>query len=264
MVTTSPYTRAGSPARGAPGRRGSSVRPYDAAFLAALETRLQNGEHLALYGPRGSGKSTVLAELESRLVRAHVPCGLSAVTSTLDDVTRALARAYPAVDTLEVTRRTARYRLRTAADQRAGVLLLDHLDCVSNAMVSFLRRLHGGLVGALSAVDVDDQRERQNMKPWRFGALSMRMPLTSARRLRRLLDARRESLNLPALEPEAQQRLLGAAKGRPGWIVQCTELARDGRYWSGQKLFLTVLCTDTEVAVRYGALDLVRPAAPRH
>jgi hypothetical protein len=264
MVTTSPCATAGSPACGPRDRRGSNVRPYDAALVAALETRLENGEHLALYGPRGSGKSTVLAELESRLVRARVPCGLSAVTSSLDDLTRALARAYPAVDTLEVTRRTARYRLWRAADGRAGVLLLDHLDFVSNAMVSFLRRLHGGIVGALSAVDVDDHRERQKMKPWRFGALSVRMPLTSARRLRRLLDARREALNLPALEPEEEQRLLAAAKGRPGWIVQCTELAREERYWSGRRLFLTVLCTDTEVAVRYGDLGLIRPAAPRH
>lgn len=264
MVTSSPCASTGSPACGPPRRCGSSLRLQDAAFLAALETRLTNGEHLALYGPRGSGKSTVLAALESRLVRAHVPCGRAAVTASLDDVTRALASAYPAVDTLEVARRTARYRLWTAADRRAGVLLLDHLDCVSNAMVSFLRRLHGGVVGVLSAVDVDDHRERQNMKPWRFGALSVRMPLTPARRLRRFLHARHASLHLPALEPDEEHRLLSAAKGRPGWIAQCLELAQDARYWHDRRLFLTVLCTDTEAAVRYGALDWLRPAAPGH
>ncbi len=264
MAITSPCAGTDGPACGPIRRRGSSMRLHDPGFLAALETRLQNGEHLALYGPRGSGKSTVLAELESRLARAHVPCGRATVTASLDDVTRALASAYPAVDTLEVARRTARYRLWTAADRRAGVLLLDHLDCVSNAMVSFLRRLHGGVVGVLSAVDVDDHRERQNMKPWRFGALSVRMPLTPTRRLRRFLHARRESLHLPPLVPEEEQRLVAAAKGRPGWIVQCTDLAREERYWHERRLFLTVLCTDTETAVRYGALELVRPSLPRH
>lgn len=264
MIMTSPCAGTGGPERDPPRRRSSGVRFPDADFLAALESRLQNGEHLALYGPRGSGKSTVLAELERRLARERVPCGRSQVTTSLGDVTSALARAYPAVDILEVTQRTARYRLWAAADRRAGVLLLDHLDCASNAMVSFLRRLHGRIVGVLSAVDVDNHRERQSMKPWRFGALSVRMPLAPARRLRRLLQVRRESLRLPPLEPEEEYRLVAAAKGRPGWIVRCTELAREGRYWRDSKLFLTVLCTDTEAAVRYGALDLVRPAAPQH
>ncbi len=264
MVTNSPCAGQDDPDCGRSPRRGASVRLHDPDFLAALESRLQNGEHLALYGPRGSGKSTVLAELERRLLRSHVPCGRSPLTTSLGDVTSALERAYPGVDTLEVARRTARDRLRTAADRRAGVLLLDHLDGVTNAMVSFLRRLHGGLVGVLSAVDVDDHRERQGMKPWRFGALSVRMPLTSKRRLRRFLQARRASLRLPPLGPTEEHRLISAAKGRPGWIVQCTELAREAQYWRDSRLFLTVLCTDTEAAVRYGALDLVRPAAPRH
>jgi len=134
------------------------MKHWPPEFVSTLDERLGRGEHLALYGPRGSGKSAVLADLHTRLSRARVPCALSASTSSLDDITRALEQAYPWVQTLEVTRRAARSRLWWAADQRFGVLLLDHLSEVSNAMVGFLRRLHGRVVGVLSAVDVDDGR----------------------------------------------------------------------------------------------------------
>jgi hypothetical protein len=235
-------------------------QPWPPGFVSELERRLRRGEHLALWGPRGSGKSGVLAELQARLIQAHVPCGLSPFTTSLDDITRALERAYPGVDTLEITRRAARARLWRSADERPGVLLLDHLSDISNAMVTFLRRLHGGVIGALSAVDVDDERQRGEMKPWRYGAMSVRMPLTSSMRLRRLLRERCANLGLPPLDEEQEHRLLHAARGRPGWIVQCTELERDRRYWCEHGLLITVLCTDAEVAVRYGALDLLRPA----
>ena len=231
-------------------------------FLASLITRLRSGEHLVLYGPRGVGKSTLLAELERRFVDLRVPCGRSSITTSLESITHALEQAYPAVETREVRRRTARWRLWSAADARAGVILLDHLDCVSNAMVSFLRRrLHGGIVGVLSAVDVDDQREREQMRPWRLGALSVRIPLTPRRQLRRLLLTRCRSLRLPVLHPDDEHRLINASRGRPGWIVQCTALARDQRYWSHERLLLSVLCMDAEVVVRYGTLDLLRPPA---
>ncbi len=230
-------------------------------FVSSLEGRLRRGEHLALYGPRGTGKSEILAELHGRLTRARVPCALSPSTTSLDDITRALERAYPAVKTFEVTRRTARARLWWAADQRFGVLLLDHLSEVSNAMIGFLRRLHGRVVGALSAVDVEDERERQRMRPWRYGALSVRMPAATWGHLRRLLRARCASLELPPHDEEQEHRLLHEARGRPGWIVQCTELERDPRYWCAHGLLLSVLCTDTEAAVRYRALDLLRPPA---
>jgi len=239
------------------------MKHWPPEFVSTLDERLRRGEHLALYGPRGSGKSAVLAELHTRLSRARVPCALSASTSSLDDITRALEQAYPGVQTLEVTRRAARSRLWWAADQRFGVLLLDHLSDVSNAMVGFLRRLHGRVVGVLSAVDVEDERGRHKMKPWRYGAFSVRMPLASPGQLRRLLHARCASLALPPHDEEQEHRLVNQARGRPGWIVQCTELERDARYWCAHGLLISVLCTDTEAAVRLRALDLLRPPAAR-
>ncbi len=229
-------------------------------LVSELERRLRRGEHLALYGPRGTGKSAVLAALETRLRRAGIPCGLSPSTVSLDDITRALEHAYPEVPTSEMARRAARSRLWLAADRRRGVLLLDHLSDISNAMVGYLRRLHGGLVGALSAVDVDDDRERRRLRPWRYGAMSVRMPLTPRRRLRRALRARWQALELPPLTAEQEHQLANQARGRPGWIARCSDLAREARYWRNDRLLLSVLATDTEVAVRYHSVALLPPS----
>lgn len=229
-----------------------------AELIALLEQRLLRGEHLTLYGPRGSGKTTVLADLHARLQRDGVPCAYSASTTALADVTRALERAYPGVDTLGVGCRTARVRLWYAADRRSGVLLLDHFRCNGSAMVSFLRRLHGKIAGVLTSVDVDAEKERNRMRPWRYGAMSVRMPLATARQLRRLLDERWRTLRLPPLEGEAAHTFVEAARGRPGWIRKCAELARERRYWCAYGPLVTVLCVDTEAAVRYHALAMVR------
>lgn len=234
-------------------------------FSEPLQSRLLRGEHLTLFGPRGSGKSTVLQGLYRQLCRADIPCAYAPVTSALDHITCALEQAYPDVDTLEIKRRAARMRLWNAADRRAGVLLLDHFSCTSSAMVSFLRRLHGKIVGVLTAVDTENDGDRREMRPWRYGAMSVRMPLASAHQLRKLLQRRTESMGLPAFDGPAQNKLVAAAHGRPGWIVKCTDLARQACYWCEHGPLVSVICVDTEAAVRYEALDMVREisAAPK-
>jgi AAA domain len=225
-----------------------------------LEQRLLRGEHLTLFGPRGSGKSTLLTKLHSRFIAAGIPCAYSSVTTSLGDITRALERAYPGVLTEEISRRGARARLWMAADQRSGVLLLDHFSSVSNAMVFLLKRLHGKVAGVLTAVDLDDQRERSKIRrPSRYGAMSVRMPLTSTRQLRRLLYALTGGLELPPLAPRIERKLLASARGRPGWIVKCTALACEPRYWCEHGLLVPALCIDTEAAVRHPGLDMLRP-----
>jgi len=227
-----------------------------------LQGRLSRGEHLTLLGPRGSGKSTLLARLHSQFVVAGIPCAYSNITSSLDDITRALERAYPDVEAADVTRRSARARLWAAADQRRGILLLDHFSDVSNAMVFLLKRLHGGVAGVLTAADIEDERDRSRMRrPSRYGAMIARMPSTPTRQLRRLFYALTGGLGLPPLAASVEQKLLEAARGRPGWIVKCAELACDSRYWCEHGLLVSTLCVDTEAAVRYRALDLLR--APR-
>lgn len=230
-------------------------------LISELRRRLLRGEHLSLLGPRGSGKSTLLAVLHSRLVIAGIPCAYSNVTTSLDHITRALQRAYPGVRVAGITRRAARSRLWDAADKSAGVLLLDHFSSVSNAMVFLLKRLHGGVMGVLTVVDIEVGRDRSRMRrPSRYGAMCIRMPLTPTRQLRRLLYEPRGGLALPPLAPSIVRELVQAARGRPGWIVKCTELARESRYWCKHGLLVRTLCVDTEAAVRHCALDLVRPA----
>ena len=235
------------------------MHPQLAELTALLTQRLLRGEHLTLCGPRGSGKSTVLTQLQARLEAAAVPCAYSICTATLDEITQALERAYPSVDTLEVGRRTARHRLWNAADRRAGVLLLDHFHCNGSAMVSFLRRLHGKIAGVLTAVDVDNEKERNCMRPWRYGAMSVHMPLATALQLRRLLDKRCRVLRLPPFDERVAHKLVEAALGRPGWIVKCVDLAQESRYWCEHGPLVSVMCVDAEAAVRYEALDMLRP-----
>ena len=224
---------------------------------AGLFEALSHGRHLILYGPRGSGKSTLVAHLYARFLRANIPCALAPSTSCLNDITSSLEAAFPQVNIQAVTRRTARYRLWSAADRRRCVLLLDHFAEVSTAMVGFLRRLRGGIAGVLFVVDVDVERERIRMrKRARSLALSVPMPPASTRRLRVLLRSKCIERGC-SIEPEAEYQLLRTARGRPGWIVLCATLISDARYWHNGHLYTTLLCTDTEITLRHGALRLL-------
>ena len=54
-------------------RAGKPMYPQLSELTAQLATRLLRGEHLTLWGPRGSGKSTVLAQVQARLGAAAAP-----------------------------------------------------------------------------------------------------------------------------------------------------------------------------------------------
>ena len=221
--------------------------------------RLGHGEHLILYGPRGSGKSRLLAQLHARFLRSSIPCAIVHSTSCLEDITRALQNAYPDVNIEAVNRRTARYRLWSAADRRRCVLLLDHFSKANTTMVGFLRRLRGGIAGVLFAVDIDVERERMRLrKRARSLALSVRMPLASTAQLRALLHTQCVERGF-SVEPEAAQLLVRTAQGRPGWIVLCTALMSHARYWHDGHLYPSLLCTDTEISLRQGNLKLLAP-----
>jgi len=230
-------------------------------FEADVMTRLQRGEHIVLYGPRGSGKSTLLARLHSRIAQQGIPCALSTATAHLDDVTRAFARAYPSVDTTFLPKRKARARLRTAADRNEGVLLLDHVTDISTATIGFLRRLRGGIAGVLLAVDVEKERDGQHLRHRHLGTLSLPMPPAAAERLRGLFRKRCAMCRLPRIPPNQQRQIIRAARGRPGWIMQCARLIPEERYWRGKLLRASLLCVDTEIALRQGRLKLIPPKA---
>lgn len=208
------------------------------------------GEHVLLYGARGSGKTTLLKKLERDFTTQAVPCGYVVSTTNLDAITRALAIAYPGVDSKELTRRQARARLRLAAEARCGILLLDHVEAVNTQMLGLFRRLRGGAAGALLTADVDTERERRRVREWRLGARSVRMPATSAARLRHALRSGCRTAGVAELAAAWERQILRAARGRIGWVILCVRLIADARYWDGETLHCSVLCSDTEIGLR--------------
>jgi hypothetical protein len=103
------------------------------------------------------------------------------------------------------------------------------------------------------AVDVDAERDRERVRQWHIG-LSERMPDVSTRQLRNLLRSRFEMLCLAPIPSDIERHIVRSARGRPGWIERCAELAREPRYWRDDRLFATLLCIDSEIALR-GTID---------
>ena len=219
-------------------------------FATELGLRLRAGSHLILYGPRGAGKSTLLTILTRQNRSMGAPCGFAPSTSGLADIVAALEQAYPRTDIEGLSRRAARARLRAAADRVSGVLLLDHATTVTTAMLGFLRRLRGGIAGALLVADIDTASERERLRAWHIGAESVRMPPTSDRQIHRLLSAAVEGGDFPEIEAKMAQQIAHAARGRIGWINDCIDRLHRPEYWRDGRLHLAALCTDTEITLR--------------
>jgi hypothetical protein len=222
------------------------------AFRAQLGAQLRSGSHLILYGPRGTGKSTLLRGIADDCSLIGTPCGLAPETSGLPDVVAALAQAYPYANIEGLAKRGAGARLRRVADHASGVLLLDHTTMVTTAMLGYLRRLRGGIVGALLVVDVDSAREHDRLKSWQAGALSVRMPIASSRWLRRVFSAAIQAQHLPKIEPRMMGYIMRIARGRIGWMTECTRRLQRQEYWRDDRLHLGALCMDIEIAIRGG------------
>ena len=219
-------------------------------FGAELGARLCAGSHLILFGPRGSGKSTLLKDLGEHYKAIGTPYGVATQTSRLPDIVAALADAYPEVHIEGMGKRAAAARLRFTADAEPGVLLLDHTTMVTTAMLGYLRRLRGGIAGALVVVDIDSPREQNRVKSWQVGALSVRMPLRSNRHLHQLLSDITHAADLPPLGPRNARYITRMARGRIGWLNECARRLQMQEYWLAGQLRLAEICMDTEFAVR--------------
>ncbi len=117
-------------------------------------------------------------------------------------------------------------------------------------MLGCLRRLRGGIAGALLVADIDSQRERERMRAWHAGALSVRMPLLPNRTLQEFLLAAMQAYGIPKIEPRMQRQIIGLARGRIGWATECARRLQMQDYWHDDRLRLGVICMDTEIAVR--------------
>lgn len=218
------------------------------AFGVHLGARLRSGSHLILYGPRGAGKSTLVGELDVQCRAIGTPCGVAPRTIMLPDIVSALAEAYPGTDIEGMGRKAARVRLRMVADGLPGVLLLDHATRMTTGMLGYLRRLRGGIAGTLLVVDVDSPRERERMRDWHAGTLSIRMPLMPNRALHQVLSAATHSL--PEIESRTLRQIVRMARGRIGWIRECARRLQMQEYWRDDRLHLAVLCMDVDMALR--------------
>ena len=245
-MTAAPFTP--------PSARGVSAPRGLRRITRELARRLAQGEHLVLWGPTGSGKTTLVATIQRHL--AIGVCSCATVTQSLDDITQALERAYPTVPTDGISRRAARMRLWDAADRERAVLLLDKVTRVSTAMKGFLRRLRGGIAGVLLVFDIDSPRERARLRAQHLGCLSVRIPALPSRVQRRLLAARWPINTHPHPDRATCRLLIRAARGRPGWIVACSQLAREPRYWCADALKVRAPSLDTELKVRALKLPL--------
>jgi hypothetical protein len=219
-------------------------------FCTTIDARLRKGAHLLLYGPRGVGKSSLIRTLASHYHSIAIPCGMVAETSGLPAVVAALAAAYPDTDLAGIGKRAARARLHRAADHTSGILLLDHATTMTAPMLGFLRRLRGGIAGVLLVVDVDSARERERIREWHAGMLSVRMPRLSYRTLHKLLLAKMKAPGVSTIESPMVRHILRRADGRVGWLSECVLRLQKPAYWEGTRLRLAALCMDTELALR--------------
>ena len=78
------------------------------------------------------------------------------------------------------------------------------------------------------------------------------MPLASNRHLRRLFLSGRTACGLPDIDPTSTRSIIRAARGRVGWLTDCMARLQMPHYWSGGRLHVGGLCTDTEMAIRAG------------
>ena len=216
-----------------------------ARFARKLRHCLVRGEQLAVYGPRGIGKTTLVTALARDFKRRRMPCAVAARTGALSDVTEALRGIYHVAGDVSMAQRRLRSRLQSVTEQQRGVLLLDHVTDVTLAMRGFLRSLRGGLVGVAYLVDVDTKKEHARVRGWHLGHLEFEMPRMSASALNRLLQDESWSHEL-----RARKLVLRAARGRPGFIVHCIQLAALREYWQEGRLLVNTLCTDAEAMTR--------------
>ena len=194
-------------------------------ILDTVEALAFSGETVLVYGPLGIGKTAILGELARRAQRAGRPCGICPRTERLSDVTEALVRCY-STGTGALTQRQRRSRVRLAIERKPGILLLDHLLDVGNAVKGYLRSLHGTGLGVVIAADVEQParsraRSRPRTRLSRAGAAAAAKGLLSASAARtrdRVADAATSDLGSRSATRSSRSRRVGQAGSCVSWL----------------------------------------------
>jgi hypothetical protein len=227
--------------------------------LLDVEMRLRAGNTVLVWGPWGIGKSTWLAGLYERSVSEGVPCGLAPRTTSLHDVTEALARAYPGVSLTNRSQRQVRSALRMALEARPGILLLDDLREAGTAMRGFLRSLRGTGLGIAIAVDVEHPRDLARARRLGLAYHQRAIPPLRGEPLGALVARAWE----PTIHPSDRRALIRIASGRPGWVVRIAERLRDDAYWRGCRICCEKLSADVTLDALAHYVGTTRLNSPR-
>jgi hypothetical protein len=224
-------------------------------ILDTIQALALGGETVLVFGPLGSGKTAILDELARRVEQPERPCAFCPRTERLSDITQAFARCYLAGGEA-LTQRQRRGRVRLAIERHPGILLLDHLLDVGNAVKGYLRSLRGTGLGVVMAVDVEHPRDHARVRARGLAYREIALPPLPGRYMRRLLDREIEAQQIPNRLLEADRHaLVQVARRRPGWIVRLIAAAAKAHYWRGDHLLVDLLAADVSLAVaqHYGA-----------
>ncbi len=228
-------------------------------MIKSLIALLMGDKRIVLHGPIGSGKSTILLEIERQLRDIGYPCGLAQTTATLGDITRALLQVYPDANVAEWSQRRIRGHLKLAAENQAGVLLLDHFQDIGTASKGFLKSLWALKVGILAAVDVEFPRDMSRFRSLKMTDEKIAVPRLDAETMWLIFQSAAKTQPLPRFPNEKEWRaLLRIAKGRPGWMKLMGLKAGNARYWSDDRLLTGLLRIDvsSELAGQYLGVSL--------
>jgi len=227
-------------------------------FVTDLVDRMIAGQSVVIYAAPGIGKTTVLAATSECLLRRGIPCAMTASTSHAIDVTRALGSAYPGIAS-DLPQRIIRGRLRDAAQERPGALLLDHFQARGPAVKGVLRSLRGTGLGVVVAFDTFSERDHAALRAMCLSSIELQVP-PLARRHQRKLWLRWTHARGISLSDADTDLVLDLAEGRPGYLTAMASLLADRSRWNGSRPMVRACHVDVIAKL---ALSCVTPGMAR-
>jgi AAA ATPase-like protein len=219
-------------------------------IVEALVSLAGQGETVLVHGPRGIGKSAILAEVARKIRAAGKPCKVWPQTEAFGDVVLGLAEVYPDVQVVGRNHRQLRNAFRLAIEADPGVLILDHFTGTGTAMKGFLRHLRRSGLGILIAAEVDHPRDRARLRHMMLSPWEVPVPPLPPKHLRIAFDDALRDFALPhPLDEAGTIALLGMTRGRPGWIRSALERLSVPRYWSNGKVLVDLLEIDVTIEI---------------